>query len=405
MNLHYVQGEPLFTHINKVYKQYPYLTEDLTTEVIIIGGGVTGSILGYYFTKANIPAVILEKERIAFGSTSITTSLLQYELDGNARELQQYTPLDNVMTSYHLGLKALDEIHNFIHEYGNKCGYERKDTLLYTSKQVEIPQMEAEYQVRKQAGLNVDFLDAAHNPFSFDLKAGVYAHNGGAQLDPYQYTHHLLDTSCKKGLQVYEHTEVTTIHYLPENVEVLTSYGHKVTGKKVIIATGYNTDLFTSRNFGVKTVTYNIATKPVDTFEGWPNKVLIRDNNDPYHYFRTTDENRILAGGEDIPFVPGIFDEEAAEQKYDLLEQKIKNMFPSIPYIEIDYKYCGAFASTQDNLGFIGEDPKHKHLWYCLGYGANGILFAILGGMMLTHLYKGEKDENLHLFRVDRFDN
>ncbi|AIY81438.1 FAD dependent oxidoreductase family protein [Clostridium botulinum 202F] len=80
-------------------------------------------------------------------------------------------------------------------------------------------------------------------------------------------------------------------------------------------------------------------------------------------------------------------------------------MFPNIKNIDIEYKYCGAFTSTQDNLGFIGKDPKNKKLWFNLGYGANGILFAILGGIMLNKLYLGEIDENLKLFRVDRFDN
>ena len=86
-----------------------------------MGGGVTGSIVGYYFSKNSIPAVILEKERIAHGSTSITTSLLQYELDSNARDLEEYTSLENIITSYKLGLKALDELDEFIKEYGNKC--------------------------------------------------------------------------------------------------------------------------------------------------------------------------------------------------------------------------------------------------------------------------------------------
>lgn len=36
--------------------------------------------------------------------------------------------------------------------------------------------------------------------------------------------------------------------------------------------------------------------------------------------------------------------------------------------------------------------------------GANGILFAILGGVMLSELYCGHYNEDLELFRVDRFD-
>ena len=404
MPLENVHGDPIFTKINKVKKQYEYLTEDIETDVAIVGGGVTGAILGYYFSKANIHAVILEKERIAHGSTSITTSLLQYELDSNARELEEYTTLDNVITSYKLGLKALDEIEDFIKEYVNKCKYEKKDTLLYTSKECEVKEMKEEYEIRKNAGIDVKYISEENNPFSLDLKAGVYGVNAGAQLDPYEYTHQLLDVSCNMGLKVYENTEVMEIAYGKDEVEIITSFGYKVKAKKVIIATGYNTQRFTKRNFGVKTVTYNIATKSVKSFDGWFNKVLIRDNCDPYNYFRTTYDNRIIAGGEDVDFYTNIENEKLAKEKYSILLNRIKNMFPNIKDIEIDYEYCGGFISSQDNLGYIGEDPNHKNLWFCLGYGANGILFAILGGMMLSKLYKNEIDENIKLFKVDRFD-
>ena len=47
MAVQFVQGNPLFININKIKKQYNYLTEDVETDVIIVGGGVTGSILGY----------------------------------------------------------------------------------------------------------------------------------------------------------------------------------------------------------------------------------------------------------------------------------------------------------------------------------------------------------------------
>lgn len=404
MPLENVHGTPMFTKNSKIKKQYEYLTEDLDTEVIIVGGGVTGSIVGYYFSKANTSAVILEKERVAHCSTSITTSLLQYELDSNARQLEEYTTLDNVIMSYKLGLKALDEIDEFIKKYGNKCKYKRKDTLLYTSKDEEIKEMKEEYEIRKKAGIDVKYISKEDNPFSINLKGGVYGVNGGAQLDPYEYTHELLDVSCNMGLKVYENTEVIDIKYLENSVEVITSYGYKVKGKKVIIATGYNTERFTKRNFGHKTVTYNIVTKQVDRFDGWFNKVLIRDNCDPYNYFRTTEDNRIIAGGEDIDFYNNILNEKVAKEKYEILLNRIKNMFPKINSIESEYEYCGGFISSQDNLGFFGEDPNHKNLWYCLGYGANGILFAILGGMMLSKFYKGEIDDNMKLFKVDRFD-
>ena len=405
MNLDFIKGSPLFAKNNRVINQFNYLTEDIDTDVIIVGGGVTGSILGYYFSKNNIDAVILEKGIVGYGSTSITTALLQYELDSTIRDLEEYTSKENAIKSYKLGVKALDEIDEFIREYGNECEYVKRDTLFYTSKTSDIKSIEEEYKVRKENGFDVEFINEKNNPFSFDLKAGVCGKNGGAELDPYKYTQELLKVAVGKGLRVFENTEVVKVNYEKDGVEVITKYDHKVRGKIIIVATGYHTEVFTDRNFGITSTTFNVATKPLKSLNGYYDNVLIRDNEDPYNYLRTTKDKRIIIGGEDIGFYPDIENKDKVSEKYDILEQRLKSMFPNIEDIEIEYKYCGAFTSTQENLGFIGKDPRNDKLWFNLGYGANGILFAILGGMMLSKLYLGEVDENLKLFNVGRFDN
>ena len=405
MNLQFVKGTPIFTNINENLKQYNYLTENVETEVTIVGGGITGAILGYYFVKKGIKTLILEKGRIGYGSTSSTTSLLQYELDDNAMELIDVIPKENIETIYKLGLKALDEIEDIISEYGNKCDFKRRDTLLYTSKKLEIEEMKKEYEFRKNIGLDVDFISENDKRFDFDIKAGVYGINGGAEFDPYKYTHNLLEISSNLGLKIYENTEAIKVNYDDDLVTIETNYGYKVKSKIIIVATGYNTKAFTDRNFGTKTTTYNIATKPLNEIVGWHKNVLIRDNCDPYNYLRTTKDNRIIIGGEDERFEPDIFDESMANKKYNILENRLKSMFKNIKDIEIEYKYCGAFASTKDNIGFLGKDKKNEKLWYGLGYGANGILFATLGGMFLSDLYLGKVHKELELFNPNRFDN
>lgn len=405
MNIQYVQGKPLFTYINKNKKQYPYLTENIETDICIIGGGVTGAIASYYLSKNNIKSVILEKKRIAHLSTSVTTSLLQYELDDNLSDLKEYTTLENALKSYDLGLKALDEIEEFINLYGNKCDYKKRDTLLYTAKNDEINGIKIEYDLRKENGLDVEYIDDNTNKYSFDIKAGIISKNGGAEIDPYKYTNQLLDVSCDMGAKIYENTEVIDLVHHDKYVEVITEFGYKVKAKKVIVATGYNTNLFTNRNFATKTTTFNIVTKPVANFDGWEDQILIRDNSDPYNYLRTTVDNRLIIGGEDVDFIPDIFNENLANEKYEILENRLKSMFKDIKDIEVDFKYCGTFASTPDNLGFVGPDKKHSNLWYLLGYGANGILFAVLGAIMLTDLYNGKENKDMKLFKVDRFDN
>lgn len=399
----YVKGKPFFTSKSR-YDQYNYLSQDIETDVLIIGGGATGSICGYYFSKENIPTVIIEKNRTGHCSTSATTALLQYELDSSFAQLIPILGKENIAKAYKLDTFALKEINKIISEYGNDCEYYERDTLFYSNDKLDKKIIEEEFNLRKEYDFDVELITSESSPYTFPLKYGVLAKNGGAEIDPYKFTRQLLNISSNKEVKIYENTEARKINYFDDYIEVETSFGYKIKCKKLIAATGYNTDLFTSKNFATKYTTFNIVTNPLDE-EPWNNKVLIRNTSDPYNYLRSTPDNRIIIGGADINF-SDINNEQLCKKQYSLLEDKLRSMFPSKKNIEIEYKYCGCFASTQDNLGFIGPSKKtNKNLWYCLGYGANGILFAMLGAFMLSKLYKNDYDPDMELFNPDRFDN
>lgn len=403
MDLQFVKGKPYFTEVNNIPNKYSYLDENIETDIVIVGGGVTGAILAYYLSKSNIKVVLLEKSIIGYGSTSTTTALLQYELDSTVRALEEYTSKENVIRSYRMGIRALEEIERFVQDKGNNIDYIKRDTLLYTGKKVDIGEIYQEYIIRREHGFDVSLINNTDDLFPFNIEAGVYGKGAGAEIDPYKFTHELLKEAAKLGAKIYENTEVVKINYEEDYVKVITKYDNEVIGKKIIAATGFNTKLFSDRSFGTTTNTFNIVTKPINNLKEYYNGALIRDNKNPYNYLRETVDNRIIIGGEDINFIPDINNQKLIEEKYDILEQRLKTMFPDLD-IEIEYKYCGAFTSTQDNLGFIGEDPKNRKLWYCLGYGANGILFSINGGIMLSKLYYGEIDEYINLFKINRFD-
>ena len=274
MNLQFVKGEPIFARINKIECKDDYLSQDIETDVIIVGGEVTGAILGYYLLKNNINCVILEKNIVGYGSTSITTALLQYELDSTLKNLEQHTEYEKIIRSYQLGVQALDEIDECIKNHGNNCNYTKRDTLLYTARESDIDEIRQEYEVRKENGFVARFIDEKDNPFSFELKAGVYGVNAGAELDPYKFTHELIKAGLENNLRIYENTEVVKIKYDEDKVEAETKYGFKVKGKVIVAATGHNTSLFSDRQLGTTTVTFNVATKPLKNLNGYYKNIL-----------------------------------------------------------------------------------------------------------------------------------
>ena len=72
------------------FNYYP-LDRSLTTDVAIIGGGISGALAAYYLTSAGISCIVLDARTIGLGSTCASTALLQYEIDVPLCRLKEKT--------------------------------------------------------------------------------------------------------------------------------------------------------------------------------------------------------------------------------------------------------------------------------------------------------------------------
>lgn len=275
----------------------------------------------------------------------------------------------------------------------NKCGFTRRESLYFTQDKNKIEKFKEEYKIRRAADFDVEFLDknTAKNRFSFEIEAGIYSKCGGAEIDPYQFAHELIKDSIKRKLIVYENTQVTKYQYKNNKVIIYTNKNKKIVASNVVICTGYQAQKLLKEKVVSLNTSYTIATKPVDNFDGWYNKCIIRNDCNPYNYLRTTQDNRIIIGGEDVPIVnPPEF---LNKEKYLKLEEKLKNLFPNINF-QVEYKFHGIFGDTYDGLPYIGTHPDFKNFYFALGYGSNGILYSIIAGQMIRDLIAYNKVNN-----------
>ncbi len=405
-----VSGKLYWTDINDVPKKYPYLSRDLDTEVAIIGGGISGALCGYAMSTEGIPCVLLEANIAGYGATSASTSILQYEVDYDLTELSSKTGEKKAVLSFRLCESAVHDIKRITDKLGDSCGFQYRDCLYYSPSKSSQRKMHHEYKKRLDTGFNVEHIDAesAQGMFSFRLETGIYSRGASAQIDPYRFTCALLERSEKNGLSVFENTEVTGIENTGGAVYVKTNKHCTVTARKVIIATGFEALKYINEHIANLTRTFTIVTEPVKSFKGWHNACIIRDDNDPYTYLRTTGDNRIIIGGEDLPvggerskLYTGRDIDNVSNEKYTLLENRLKQMFPEIE-AKAEYRFSGLFATTKDGLPYVGEYAPMPGCWFCLGFGSNGILYSLLGAQILLELYLGRNQEALSIFRFGR---
>src|SRR4051812_36906785 len=99
---------------------YPKLESDISTDVLIVGGGISGALAGFYLTEAGIASIVIDARSIGLGSTCASTSLLQYELDVPLCKLIEKIGRQNAERAYLICKDAVSRIIDVSHQVGYK---------------------------------------------------------------------------------------------------------------------------------------------------------------------------------------------------------------------------------------------------------------------------------------------
>ncbi len=156
-----------------------------------------------------------------------------------------------------------------------------------------------------------------------------------------------------------------------------------------------------NKKYGNLSTTYNIVTSEIEEIKNLRRKCVFKSCNKPYEYLRTTFDNRIIIGGYDTKYIPNTLMDSVAISKYETLEKTLRDMFPELKF-KVDYKYYGAFKTTNNNLPYLGKVIQYNNVYYNLSYGGNGIVYAMGGGEILLELLKGKRSEYYDIVKLDR---
>ena len=60
-----------------------------------------------------------------------------------------------------------------------------------------------------------------------------------------------------------------------------------------------------------------------------------------------------------------------------LWKNYMKDRFPEIAGVRIDYRFSGVMGFTLDGLPLVGEMSKHPGLFYAVGFNGHGFSYAM----------------------------
>ena len=395
-------GYPLSLIKNGLPVSYPKLAKNIKTDVLVLGGGISGALTAHYLVQEGVDCVLIDARTIGLGSTCASTSLLQYEIDVSLHELIKMIGTKAAVRSYKLGVSAILKLEAIARKIG-VADFERKKSLYSAAYKKDISFLREEYDARKKHGFDVQYLDEAEvcKQFGFTSHGGILSGVAGA-IDTYLLTHRLLQFNLMRGLAVYDRTPATSIKHNPRNVQIKTRDKFVITAKKLVYATGYEVVNFISKPIVKLASTYAIAS---ESFNSPPkfgkNDAVIWNTADPYLYMRTTNDNRIIIGGRDEEFFSHLKRDRLIPQKTGQLKKDFKKMFPAIPF-KTEFSWAGVFGSTKDGLPYIGAYKKLPNSFFALGFGGNGITFSQVAGEIIASIIKGKKNKDVELFSFER---
>lgn len=395
-------GYPYWLIKNGLPYRYPKLTQNITTDVVIIGGGITGALCAHELVNNEIECVVVDGRTIGLGSTCASTSLLQYELDKTLVELTSMVGKPRAERAYVLCGEAI----NRIQKISKTVGYndiEPKKSLYYAAFKKDVGLLHKEYLARKAAGFKLDLLteDEIGLYYGFSAPAALLSYQG-ASVDAYMLAHKIHQYNLHKGCLIHDRTMVCKIDYLPRSVKLLTAGGNTIHAKTVINASGYEINHFIQKKIVTLQSTYALASENIEgNTPLWKEEALIWNTADPYLYIRTTPDRRIMIGGRDEPFYnPGMRDK-LLKKKTNQLTKDFLKLFPHLPMVP-EFRWTGTFGTTKDALPYIGKYKKFPHTYFALGFGGNGITFSALAAKMISDSIMGIPNKDLALFSFDR---
>lgn len=390
-------------------KEYPKLKEEKQTEIVIIGGGLTGLTTAYYLTKAGKKVILLEKDKICSHTSGNTTAKItsqhglfyNYLLQSVGRkEAKQYLEANE---------KAIENIANIIKEENIECDFEWQDSYVFTQKQEDVEKIKKEVEALEYLGFKSEFTEnievsikekqKEENKEHINIQKkvlGAIKFKNQAQFNPCLYAQGLANKIEERKGQIFENSKVIDIKKEAEGYEVITEEA-KIKAEKVVIASHYPIinapGFYFMKMYQVTSYLIAVETKE-PLFEG-----MYINSEDPTISLRTAkmgDKRLLLVGGMDHKTGAKI----DLTNSYKRLEEVAKQLYPDAKVL---FKWNTEDCIPLDKIPYIGQfSNMWPNVYVGTGYKKWGMTSSNVAANIITDKILGIENPYEEVFKSTR---
>ncbi|HEY0141563.1 MAG TPA: FAD-dependent oxidoreductase [Thermoanaerobaculia bacterium] len=365
---------------------FPAQNEDLSVDVAIVGGGITGITAAQLLVAAGKSVAVIEAHRVGRGTTGHSTGNLHVAVDDQLQKLRKKWGDDVLSVVCQSRQAMITFIERTISQYGIDCGFVRRPHFIFPAEASQISTMEEEHAAALAGGLAAT-LSTVDLPMALGPALRI---DGQAQFQPLSYVALLAKAIASDRCRIFENTKVVDIN---DRDQVVTTTGGGIRAKKIILAThtpkGFHlvqTELGPYREYGMAA---KLASGAL------PDGIFWTLETPMHHSIRSYDGHLIVIGEKHK-----VGQHDNAEDYYGKLETYARRHFN---VTTVDYRWSGQHYKPADELPFIGQSGTHPDLYMATGFSTSGLLYGPLAAHIITDDILGRENEWASVYKANRF--
>lgn len=385
--------EPIWRDTIKL-PSFAKLREDLTVDVAIIGGGISGITTAYLLSKQGLKVAIIEAGKLLNGTTGHTTAKVTAQHGLIYDEFIQHFGEEKAKLYYEANTEALHFIKRTANELRIDCDFSQDDAYIYTNSDDYLSKLDKEtsaYEKLRISGGKVPSM-----PFDIDMKAAIVMKEQG-QYNPLKFLKVLVQEFTNSGGVIFENTTASEVEK-GTNPIVTTGDGHHLTCNYLVSCSHFpfydGKGFYFTRMYAERSYLLAIRTKMK-----YPGGMYLSAES-PTRSLRNTHFN-----GEDLVIIGGE-GHKTGHGTNTLKHYENLAIFGHQHFgiDEIVNRWSAQDLTTLDKIPYIGHITKDTpNIFVATGYRKWGMTNGTAAGLLLSNLILKKESPYQELYSPSRF--
>lgn len=385
------------------------LMESTTADLVIVGAGFTGLWSALLAREADPTreVVLVEAGETASGASGRNGGFMEASLThGFWNGLSRWPKEIAAITA--MGYASLNEIEAAVRRFGIDCDFLRSGELLVATEPYQMEEMRSAPADAAPCGEKFEWLEAEQirSLVNSPTYLGALYDPLVAMVNPARLAWGLRRACLEQGVRIYENTPVTRLDDDGTSMLVRTARGSLRSAKVALATNAYPPLVRKISRYVVPVYDYVLVTEPLSMAQrkdiGWQARQGLSDTGNQFHYYRMTEDGRILWGGYDAVYYKGNGmgpQYDTNPESFGRLAEHFFETFPQLDGLRFTHAWGGAIDTSSRFSMFWGTAHREKTA-YVMGFTGLGVGASRFGAQVLLDVLDGRDNERTRLEMV-----